>query len=165
MIMLKTNFNKSSGNSKEDTFKSSSTMKVVDQESIRQRNSKPISRETQSNQHKRIQTVSSKCCRTPIEDCNPRKILKWTKKSNVDFMPSNISRKHLTSWRFLWDVVEKKQRRKVYFITGGPNRSRETRLHLYWAQDYLKENVEVEWMGMIVWSYFHIVYVAGELKD
>ena len=90
-------------------MKSSSIMKVVDQESIRQRNSKPISRETQSNQHKysksvgkkkksnqhkRIQTVSSKCCRTPIEDCNPRK---WTKKSNADFMPSNISRKHLTS--------------------------------------------------------------------
>ena len=89
--MLKTNFNKSSGNSKEDTFKSSSTMKIVDQESIRQRNSKPISRETQSNQykhsksvgkkkksnqHKRIQTLSSKCCRTPIEGCYPRKILK-----------------------------------------------------------------------------------------
>ena len=39
--MLKTNFNKSLGNSKEE---SSSTMKVVDQESIRQRNSKPINR-------------------------------------------------------------------------------------------------------------------------
>ena len=100
--MLKTNVNKSSGNSKEET---SSTMKVVDQESIRQRNLKPISRETQSNQHKhsksvgkkkqkksnqhkRIQTLSSKCCRTPIEGCNSRKILKWTKKSNVDLMTS-----------------------------------------------------------------------------
>ena len=107
MIILKTNFNKSSGNSKEET---SSTMKVVDQESIRQRNSKPISRETQSNQHKhsksvgkkkksnqhkRIQTVSSKCCRIPIENCNPTKILKWTEKSNADFIPSNINRKHL----------------------------------------------------------------------
>ena len=58
--MLKTNFNKSSGNSKEDTFKSSSTRKVVDQESIRQRNSKPISRETQSNQHKYSKTVGKK---------------------------------------------------------------------------------------------------------
>ena len=55
--MLKTNFNKSSGNSKEDT---SSTMKVVDQESIRQRNSKPISRETQSNQHKHSKSVGKK---------------------------------------------------------------------------------------------------------
>ena len=90
-------------------MKSSSTMKVVDQESIRQRNSKPINRETQSNQHKhsksvgkknkkkRIQTISSECGRTPIEGCNPRKILKWIEKSNADFMPSNISRKHLTS--------------------------------------------------------------------
>ena len=83
-------------------MKSSSTMKVVDQESIRQRNSKPTSRETHSNQHKhsksvgkkksnkhkRIQTISSKCCRTPIGSCNPRKILKWTKKSNVDLMTS-----------------------------------------------------------------------------
>ena len=60
MIMLKTNFNKSSGNSKEDTFKSSSTIKVVDQESIRQRNSKPISRETQSNQHKHLKSVGKK---------------------------------------------------------------------------------------------------------
>ena len=108
---MKTNFNKYSG---EDTFKSSSTMKVVDQESIRQRNSKPISRETQSNQHKysktvgkktkkkqkkikKIQAISSEYGRTPIGDSNPRKILKWTKKSNVDFMPCNISRKHLTS--------------------------------------------------------------------
>ena len=48
-----TNFNKSSG---EDTFKSSSTMKVVDQESITQRNSKPISGEAQSNQHKHSNT-------------------------------------------------------------------------------------------------------------
>ena len=55
-----TDFNKSSGNSKEDTFKSSSTMKVVDQESIRQRNSKPISRETQSNQHKHSKSVGKK---------------------------------------------------------------------------------------------------------
>ena len=39
MIMLKTNFKKFSGNSKEDTFKSSSTMKVVEQESIKQGNS------------------------------------------------------------------------------------------------------------------------------
>ena len=60
MIILKTNFNKSSGNSKEDTFKSSSTIKVLDQESIRQRNSKPISRETQSNQHKYSKTVGKK---------------------------------------------------------------------------------------------------------
>ena len=52
-----TDFNKSSG---EDTFKSSSTMKVVDQESIRQRNSKPISRETQSNQHKHSKSVGKK---------------------------------------------------------------------------------------------------------
>ena len=58
--MLKTNFNKSSGNSKEDTFKSSSTIKVVDQESIRQKNSKPISRETQSNQHKHSKSVGKK---------------------------------------------------------------------------------------------------------
>ena len=58
--MLKTNFNKFSGNSKEDTFKSSSTMKVVDQKSIRQRNSKPISRETQSNQHKHSKSVGKK---------------------------------------------------------------------------------------------------------
>ena len=35
-------------------------MKVVDQESIRQRNSKPISRETQSNQHKYSKTVGKK---------------------------------------------------------------------------------------------------------
>ena len=60
MIILKTNFNKSSGNSKEDTFKSSSTMKVVDQKSIRQKNSKPISRETQSNQHKHSKSVGKK---------------------------------------------------------------------------------------------------------
>ena len=60
IIMLKTNFNKSSRNSKEDTFKSSSTMKVVDQESIRQKNSKPISRETQSNQHKYLKSVGKK---------------------------------------------------------------------------------------------------------
>ena len=52
-----TDFNKSSG---EDTFKSSSIMKVVDQESIRQRNSKPISRETQRNQHKHSKSVSKK---------------------------------------------------------------------------------------------------------
>ena len=86
MIMLKTNFKKFSGNSKEDTFKSSSTMKVVDQKSITQRNSKPISREIQSNQQKhsksakkkRKKKVSSKCCRIPIEGCNPKKILKWT---------------------------------------------------------------------------------------
>ena len=55
--MLKTNFNKSSGNLKEET---SSTMKVVDQESIRQRNSKPISRETHSNQHKHSKSVGKK---------------------------------------------------------------------------------------------------------
>ena len=35
----------------------------------------------------------------------------------------------------------------------------------HWAQDYLEKNAEVEWMGMIVWSHSHIVYVAGELKD
>ena len=89
-------------------------MKVVDQESITQRNSKLISREIQSqsaekfkaNQKrnskqsaqtfkvkKKIQTISSECGRTPIEGCNPRKILKWIEKSNADF----ISRKHLTS--------------------------------------------------------------------
>ena len=44
-----TDFNKSSG---EDTFKSSSTMKVVDQESI--------SRETQSNQHEHSKSVGKK---------------------------------------------------------------------------------------------------------
>ena len=55
-----TDFNKSSGNSKEDTFKSSSTIKVVDQESIRQKNSKPITRETQSNQHKHPKLVGKK---------------------------------------------------------------------------------------------------------
>ena len=86
-------------------------MKVVDQESITQRNSKPISREIQSQsaekfraigtniqsqlkkkkrkkRNKKIQTISSECCRTPIEGCNPRKILKWTKKSNADLMTS-----------------------------------------------------------------------------
>ena len=41
-----------------------------------------------SNQHKWIQTILSKCYRTPIEGCNPRKILKWTKKSNTDLMIS-----------------------------------------------------------------------------
>ena len=41
-------------------MKSSSTMKVVDQESIRQKNSKPISRETQSNQHKHLKLVGKK---------------------------------------------------------------------------------------------------------
>ena len=55
-----TDFNKSSGNSKEDTFKSLSTIKVVDQESIRQRNSKPISRGTQSNRHKHSKSVEKK---------------------------------------------------------------------------------------------------------
>ena len=78
-----TDFNKSSGNSKQDTFKSSSAMKVVDQKSITQRNSKPISREIQSNQQKHSKSakkkiVSSMCSRTPIEGCNPKKILKWT---------------------------------------------------------------------------------------
>ena len=57
---VETDFNKSSGNSKEDTFKSSSTMKVVDQESIRQKNSKPISREIQSNRHKHSKSVGKK---------------------------------------------------------------------------------------------------------
>ena len=96
-----TDFNKSSGNSKEDTFKSSSTIKGVDQESIRQRNSKPISRETQSNHHKHSKSVGKK-----------------------------------KSWRIWQGVVEKKQKRKVYFITslenfyGDPNESRETQLHL-----------------------------------
>ena len=69
MIMLKTNFNKSSGNSKEDIFKSSSTIKVVDQESNRQRNSKPISRETQSNQHKHSKSVGKK---KPISAVKPK---------------------------------------------------------------------------------------------
>ena len=46
-------------------MKSSSTMKVVDQESIRQRNSKPISRETQSNQHKHSKSVGKK--KNPIK--------------------------------------------------------------------------------------------------
>ena len=41
-------------------MKSSSTMKVVDQESIRQRNSKPIGKETQSNQHKHSKSVGKK---------------------------------------------------------------------------------------------------------
>ena len=39
---------------------------------------------------KKIQTISSECSRTPIEGCNPRKILKWTKKSNADLMTSLI---------------------------------------------------------------------------
>ena len=69
MIMLKTNFNKSSGNSKEET---SSTMKVVDQESIRQRNSKPISRETQRNQHKHSKSVGKK--KNPISQKNSNNI-------------------------------------------------------------------------------------------
>ena len=59
MIMLETNFNKSSGNSKEDTFKSSSTMKVVDQESITQRNSKPISREIQSQSVEKFRAIGT----------------------------------------------------------------------------------------------------------
>ena len=89
-------------------------MKVVDQELITQRNSKPISREIQSQsaekfraidtniqsqlkkkrkkkkkeKKKKFQTISSEYCRTPIEGCNPRKILKWTKKSNADLMTS-----------------------------------------------------------------------------
>ena len=33
----------------------------------------------------------------------------------------------------------------------------------HWAQDYLEKNAEVEWMGLIVWSHSHRVYVAGEL--
>ena len=59
MIMLKTNFKKFSGNSKEDTFKSSSTMKVVDQESITQRNSKPISREIQSQSAEKFRAIGT----------------------------------------------------------------------------------------------------------
>ena len=47
-------------------MKSSSTMKVVDQESIRQRNSKPISRETQSNQHKHSKSVGKIKKKNPI---------------------------------------------------------------------------------------------------
>ena len=97
MIMLKTNFKKFSGNSKEDTFKSSSTMKVVDQESIRQRkfkankqgnseqsaktfkvSQKKKTKKNKKKKKKRKKTISSMCCRTPIEGCNPKKILKWT---------------------------------------------------------------------------------------
>ena len=89
-------------------------MKVVDQESITQRNSKPISREIQSQSAKKFRAIGTniqsqlkkkrkkrkkkkekkknsdniKCCRIPIEGCNPRKILKWTKKSNADLMTS-----------------------------------------------------------------------------
>ena len=59
MIILKTNFNKSSGNSKEDTFKSSLTMKVVDQESITQRNSKPISREIPSQSAEKFRAIGT----------------------------------------------------------------------------------------------------------
>ena len=59
MIMLKTNFKKFSGNSKEDTFKSSSTMKVVDQESITQRNSKPINREIQSQSAEKFRAIGT----------------------------------------------------------------------------------------------------------
>ena len=78
MIILKTNFNKSSGNSKEDTFKSSSTIKVVDQESVRQRNSKPISRGTQSNQHKPSKSVGKKksAAESQSKIATLRKILK-----------------------------------------------------------------------------------------
>ena len=32
----------------------------------------------------------NKCCRTPIEGCNSRKILKWTEKSNTDFMTNLV---------------------------------------------------------------------------
>ena len=84
--MLKTNFNKFSGNSKEDTYKI-----IIDNEGSR-------SRVNQAEKFKKKnQTVSSKCCRILIEGCNPRKILKWTEKSSADFILSNISRKHLTS--------------------------------------------------------------------
>ena len=51
MIMLKTNFKKFSGNSKEDTFKSSSTMKVVDQ--------KPINREIQSQSEEKFRAIGT----------------------------------------------------------------------------------------------------------
>ena len=70
MIILKINFNKSSGNSKEDTFKSSSTMKVVDKESIRQKNSKPISRDTQSNQHKHSKSIGKKKIQSAQKNSN-----------------------------------------------------------------------------------------------
>ena len=41
-------------------MKSSSTIKVVDQESISRENSKPISREIQSNQHKQSKSAKKK---------------------------------------------------------------------------------------------------------
>ena len=80
-------------------------------------------------------------------------------------------KKNLGFWRIWQSVVEKKQRRKAYLIT-----SLETSMEVYmnqerhnftfhWAQDYLEKNAELEWMGLIVWSHFHIVYVAGEVKD
>ena len=106
--MLKTNFNKSSGNSKEDTFdirriiinNEGSGSRVNQAEKFKanqQEKFRAISTNIQSQLakkiNKKIQTISSECGRTPIEGCNPRKILKWIEKSNADF----ISRKHLTS--------------------------------------------------------------------
>ena len=42
---------------------------------------------TSSNSIKSIIEIS-KCCRTPIEGYNPKKILKWIEKSNADLMTS-----------------------------------------------------------------------------
>ena len=67
--------------------------------------------------------------------------------------------------------MEKKQRIKVYFITSLEASMKvqiDQERHnftFHWAQDYLEENAKVEWMGLIIWSHFYIVYVAGELKD
>ena len=59
MIMLKTNFKKFSGNSKEDTFKSSSTMKVVEQESIKQGNSEQSAQTFKVSQKKKYQASAA----------------------------------------------------------------------------------------------------------
>ena len=59
MIMLKTNFKKFSGNSKEDTFKSSSTMKVVEQESIKQGNSEQSAQTFKVSQKKKQYQASA----------------------------------------------------------------------------------------------------------
>ena len=104
-----TDFNKSSG---EDTFESSSTMKVVDQKSIRQRNSKPISRETQSNQHKHSKSVGKK----------NKKKNKKTKKKFLKNM-AKCSGKEAEEKSLLHHWL-----RSFY---GGPNGSRETQFHLY----------------------------------
>ena len=90
MIILKTNFNKSLGNSKENTFdirriiinNEGSGSRVNQAEKFKanqQEKFRAISTNIQSQLAKKNkQTILSKCCRIPIEDCNPRKILKWT---------------------------------------------------------------------------------------